>query len=75
MGGNSFCMGDCLGMECSYGDGRSQFISALMPQEGPSVISLQLLDDKQHLGGEDCNFPNISIELIETLILPISARR
>ena len=24
------------------------------------VLSLQLLEDKQHLGGEDCNVPNFS---------------
>ena len=73
--GNSFCMNDCLGMGDSYGDGRSQFISAHIPQEGPSVLSLRLLEDKQHLGGEDCNVPKISIELIGTLILLISARK
>ena len=73
--GNSFCMDDCLGMGDSYGDGRSQFISAHMPQEGPIVLSLQLLEDKQHLGGEDCNVPKISMKLIRTLILLVSSRR
>ena len=62
--GNSFCMDDFLGMGDSYGDGRSQFISAHIPQEGPSVLSLQLLEDEKNLGGEDCNVPKISIELI-----------
>ena len=57
LGGSSFCMDDCLGMGASYGDGRSQLISDLMPQEGPSFLSLLLLEDKQHLGGEDCNIP------------------
>ena len=75
LGANSFCMGDFLGMGDSYGDGRSQLLSALMPQEGPSVLSLQLLEDKQHLGGEDCNVPKISMKLIGTLILLISSRR
>ena len=49
--GNSFCMDDFLGMGASYGDDRSKFISNLMTQEGPSVLYLQLLEDKQHLGG------------------------
>ena len=65
LGGNSFCMDDCLGMGASYGDGRSHFISDLMPQEGPSVLSLQLLEDKQHLGGEDCNIPKFSYNKLE----------
>ena len=57
LGGNSFCMDDCLGMGASYGDGRSRFISDLMVQEGPSVLSLQLLEDKQHLEGRNVIFP------------------
>ena len=32
LGGNSFCMDDSLRMGDSYGDGRSQYISDLMPQ-------------------------------------------
>ena len=49
------------GMGDSYGDGRSQFISTHMPQEGPSVLSLQLLEDKKYLRGEDYNVPKISM--------------
>ena len=60
LGGNSLCMDDFLGMGASYGGGRSQFISDLMPPEGPSVLSLQFLEDKQHLGGEDCNIPTLA---------------
>ena len=29
-------------------------------EEIHSVLSLQFLEDKQHLGGEDCNVPKFS---------------
>ena len=43
--------------------------SAHMPQEGPSFLSLQVLEDKQSLRGKDCNVPKISMKLIGTLLL------
>ena len=63
--GNSFCLDDLLGRGDSYGDGKSQFISTHMPQEGPSVLSLYFLEEKQHLGGEDCNIPKFSFNKLE----------
>ena len=69
--GNSFCVDDCLRMGDSCGDVRYQFISAHMPQEGPSFLSLYFLEEKQHLGGEDYNVPKISMKLIGKLIFLI----
>ena len=40
-----------------------------------TVLSLHFLEDKQSLGGEDCNVPKITMKLIRTLIFLISSRR
>ena len=33
-------------------------------------LSMQLLGDKQHVGGEDCNVPNFSLKLKWNIIVP-----
>ena len=76
LGGNSFYMDDCLGDggstlgRCFSTHFRLHALGGDFP-----ILSLQFLEDKQHLGGEDCNVPKISMKLIGTLIFPISARR
>ena len=32
-------------------------------------LSMQLLEDKQHVGGEDCNVPNFSLKLKWNIIV------
>ena len=58
LGGNSFCMDDCLG-DGGFTWGKfssTHFRLHALSGDFP-VLSLQLLEDKQHLGGEDCNIP------------------
>ena len=46
------------GMEDPHGEYVPQHISESMPwEETVQLYPLQLLEDKQHLGGEDCNVP------------------
>ena len=33
------------------------------------VLSMQLLEGKQHVGGEDCNVPNFSLKLKWNIIV------
>ena len=33
------------------------------------VLSMQFLEDKQHVGGEDCNGPNFSLKLKWNIIV------
>ena len=40
-----------------------------------SVLSLQFLEDKQHLGGEDCNVPKFAHSNLEHYIFLLSPRR
>ena len=59
--GDSSCMDDSLGVEVLHGNVSSQKNFRLHALGGNfSVLSLQVLEDKQHLGGEDCNIPTLA---------------
>ena len=59
--GNSSSMDDSLGVEVSHGNDSSQTHFRLHALGGSlSILSLQLLEDKQHSGGEDCNIPTLA---------------
>ena len=59
--GDSSCMDDSLGVEVLHGNDSSQTHFRLHALGGKfSFMSLQLLEDKQHLGGEDCNIPTLA---------------
>ena len=68
VGGDSFCMDDWLGMEDPLGKRcfPNTFQSPCLGGKS-SVVSLQLLEDKQHLGGEDCNIPKNCMQKIGIL--------
>ena len=66
MEGDSFCMANGLEMEDSHKEDVPQTIHILHALRGGfSVLSFQLLEDKQHLGGEDCNVPKFSCRKLE----------
>ena len=66
LGGDSFCMDDCLGMEDPLGKDVFPIHFSLHALGGNfSILSLQFLEDKQHLGGEDCNNLTFSCSKLE----------
>ena len=66
LGGDSFCMDDCLGMEDPLGKDVFPIHFNLDALGGKfSVLSLQLLKDKQHFRGEDCNIPKFACSKLE----------
>ena len=49
---DSFCVDDMLEIGAPYGnEGSPHFL----------VLSFQLLGEKKHLGGEDCNIPKLAL--------------
>ena len=66
LGGDSFFLVDCLGMEDPFREDVFPIIFSLHALgDNSSVLSLQLLEYKQHLGGEGCNIPNFSFNKLE----------
>ena len=58
---DSSCMDDSLGVEVLHGMIFPQTHFRLHAFGGSfSVLSLQLLEDKQHLGGEDCDISTLA---------------